>query len=823
MTNNKLARKIIREQLENILIEADKFQARIKGSGNISDFGSKEARDAAVKKGTHDSIKPGETGQPQKAQEQPPEDKSDEFEVEVDESTPEWLDDEKYARANDIALNIGLVPSGEEGIWADVSGDKPIAVVQATGNDESPLIPLTGLPDEISDEVAERINGEMESQNDKNEEEPEPESNLKEPDEKRETEPSSLRDAKITPESIGAIDDLAKKGGMEGTVAAPGNIGSKINEIAVGNAMAMFNENPDMSVEAVVEQLLAVFGDTPEGLKNGEEKNRNTLRAAAISAKRENVRVQEFMASEDLDTAQTTISHVWGSQESLENTVKFLEDAGVEEVNGISLKDADPPPSYEEIILAGGAGENPTDTMITMLDSSKSPPKAIILHTSNKMATSDIQSNSSPENNIRGMITQADKLLSSGDLTDAEHKQITQEANETIEKISKLQGEVESKINASFSNLQKEAKNGTLAEKMNGESEGKWGQIMNRYTKTGGAGAPPKEFRVQVSTPMTKSDKNKIADAYVREMEYLATTEEEVEPPSKWMTAMMARVGMSTEEKEGLNGLYRQQHDVTNEMRVNMNETKEGFGDKVMAQTFMSRLHLNLAEGHAPGGIPPQYFELNMGINNSNIRYDENDQPHMKEGNKFYPVDIETGYIDTSAEPVKISKLNSGTTATIGNMDTIAIALGYKIPPTPENIAEKITVGSVESAKVGPSGKAFIYGINVAGEEVIIGMQKTRPKDGPGTKPQDTIEWAKDFQTRLQLVTARQAMQESGAESIKEESVKYDLQDIIALDTIVSDFKVTPLLPLSHIVEDIRENTPIELFLQEIENGIYID
>jgi len=629
-------------------------------------------------------------------------------------------------------------------------------------------------------------------------------------DEPTDTKPRPRRAANITQESIDAIDGPAKEGGMEGTVLAPGNVGSKINEIAVGNAMVIFSENPDASVEDVVEQLMVEMGDTPEGLKNGEEKNRKTLMAAAISAKRENVRVQEFMASEDLDPDQTTISHVWGSQESLENTVKFLEDAGVEEVNGIPLKDADPPPSYEEIILAGGAGENPTDTMITMIDSSKSPPKAIILHTSNKMATSDIQSNSSPENNIRGMITQADKLLASGDLTTAEHKQITQEANETIEKISKLQGEVESKINDSFNNLKEEAEDGTLAQKMEDESEGKWGQIMNRYTKTGGPGAPPEEFRVQVSDPMTKADKNKIADAYVREMEYLATAEEEVTPPAKWMTAMMARVGMSDDDKEELNELYRQQHDVTNEMRVNMNETKEGFGDRVMSETFMSRLHLNVAEGHAPGGIPPQNFELNMGINNSNIKYDENGQPYMKEGNKFYPVDIETGQVDTSAEPVKISKLSSGTTATVGNMDTIAAALGYKIPPTPENIAEKIRVGPVESATVGPSGKAFIYGINVAGEEVIIGVQTTRPKDGVGTKAQDTIEWAKDFQTRLQLASARQAQQES--EERPNESIRF-------LGNILSEMKQNSL---RHHWAKAEEDYPAHYFIREINEGSLI-
>ena len=70
---------------------------------------------------------------------------------------------------------------------------------------------------------------------------------------------------------------------------------------------------------------------------------------------------------------------------------RFRGGSGVEEVNGLPFE------TYKGIIMAGGAGANPTDTMITMIDSSKTPPKAIILHTSNKTSTADIQSNSSPE------------------------------------------------------------------------------------------------------------------------------------------------------------------------------------------------------------------------------------------------------------------------------------------------------------------------------------------------------------------------------------------------------------------------------------------
>ena len=585
-------------------------------------------------------------------------------------------------------------------------------------------------------------------------------------DEPTDTKPKSLRKANITQDSINSIDGEAKEGGLQGTVKAPGNIGSKINEIEIGVATAMFSENPNISVDEVAKKLFDDVSKTPEGISNGEDKNKKACLAAAISAKRENTRVQEFMARENLDTKSTNVSHVWGAKESLENTVKSLEEAGVEEVNGIPLKNADP--NYEDIILAGGAGENPTDTMIVMVDSSKKPAKAIILHTSNKMTTADIQSNSSPENNIRGMITEADRLKESGDLTDKEHKSIIKESNDTISEIASLQGEVENKVRQSFKNLEDKAKTGELADELEKASSGKWKQTVGRYTKAKGATNPNPEFRIEVSDPMTKEDRDKVADAYVREMEMLATTNDPPYKPTTYMTALMARVGQTDEEKEEINQLYRKQHDATNQMRERINKVKDGFGDRVMSETFMNRLHLNIAEGHAPGGIPPEYFELNMGINESEMKFDKDNKPYGKQGGKYYPLDIETGKVDSTAQPTKISQLSRGNTATVGNMETIASALGYKIPPPPKNIAEKIQVGSVESNKAGPGGKAFIFGINIKGERVVIGTQTIRPKDGPGTKAQDTIEFSKAFQTRMQLASLRGATQEALKESLRE-------------------------------------------------------
>ena len=570
------------------------------------------------------------------------------------------------------------------------------------------------------------------------------------------TKPKPRRQGNITKESIDAIDGKQKRLALQLKEKAPGNPSSAINEIVIGDGMAMFSEDSDRSVNDVADALYDNIANTPLAKKKGEKKTREACLAAAISAKRENVRVQEFLASEDMDPDETEISHVWGSQGSLENTVKALEDAGVQEVNGVPLE------KYRDIILGGGAGENPTDTMVTMIDKSKKPPKAIVLHTSNKTATSDLQGNSSPDKNIEYMID----YVESSDLSDDEKKKIISLAEKTRKGLIDKQKEIAGIVTNSFGKARDQLENGELLPKLKtlsnppADPEKYWKVMVKRYTnaKPGPAGYPR---RVEVEDPMTEQNEHDIAEAYLNEMEYLATTNDEVKPPTGDMNTILARTALTSDDEEDLVKLYQEQHNMQNQLRIKMNKISDGVGDRAMAKNFMSRLHLDVAEGHAPGGIPPQYFELNMGHNNSGLRYDESGQAYMKVGSKFYPVDVATGEVDEDAEPKKVNQLSSGATATVGNMDTIAAALGYEIPPRPKNIDDLIEVGSIESAQAGPGGKAFVYGINNEGQRIVIGVQSIRPKDGKGTKAQDTLEWAPEFQTRLQLASAAQAQQES--------------------------------------------------------------
>ena len=752
-----------------------------------------------------------------------------------DEETKVSIDKEKRDELNDFGGEIGLQPSADDpDVFVDVYGND-IMIIGSDGT----LLPSPGIEDltptqekqyrdridgfNAGDDVASQVSDFLDTEPD---EERERGDEPQKPDDERvdeptDTKPQAREQGKITKESIDAIDGEQKRLALQLEAKAPGNDSSAINEIMIGDGMVMFSDDPDRSVEDVADALFESCRATPLGKKNGEEKTRAACVAAAISAKRENVRTQEFLASEEMDADTTEISHVWGSQESLQATVDTLEEAGVEEVNGIPLEE------YKKIIIDGGAGANPTDTMIVMIDSSQKPPKAIILHTSNKTSTADIQGNSSPEKNIDFIIEAAKE----GNLSDKEKEEIIELAEKTKKALIKKQQEISAIVSNSFNDARDKLKNDekdengqTLVEKIKtlsktGKDPAKYFKIIQkRYTASKNN---KNKFAVDVdglkselkskgksNKEVEKEVEKKLVAAYLDEMEYLATTKNEVSPPTGPMLSILARTALDEEKEEQMNELYREQHDMQNDMRVQMNEVSAGFGDRTMSKNFVSRLHLDVAEGHAPGGIPPKYFELNMGHNKSEMRFDADGQPYIKEDGKFYPVNVETGDVDKDAEPKKISELNSGTTATIGNMDTIAAALGYEIPPPPENIDELIEVGSIESAKSGPGGGAFIYGIRQGGERIVIGFQTIRPKDGKGTRPQDTLKWSNQFQTRLQLASAREAQQESGEQPKKE--------SIIFLGNIISETKQNTLF---YHWAKAEENYSVDQFIREINEG----
>jgi hypothetical protein len=172
--------------------------------------------------------------------------------------------------------------------------------------------------------------------------------------------------------------------------------------------------------------------------KNAIKTKKDYMKSIVNSARAKHRRNQEVIAEEGMNPESTTTSHVWGSKQSLTATVDSLSQhkPPITEVNDIPFKN-DPaelyegtfdknnkfhatldkngqpiakpvefdkktgkPKNYAQVILNGGEGDNPTDTMFVMVDDSKEPPKAVIVHDSDKMTSNDLQGNSGPKKTL---------------------------------------------------------------------------------------------------------------------------------------------------------------------------------------------------------------------------------------------------------------------------------------------------------------------------------------------------------------------------------------------------------------------------------------
>jgi hypothetical protein len=599
-----------------------------------------------------------------------------------------------------------------------------------------------------------------------------------------ETEDDGEGDAKPDPSmsqaNIDLIDGDAKKGGKDGTVKAPGNPSSVINEIGVGDGMGHLSQNPNLTVDELEELLFKDMSTTAIGRKNGASKTKNACRAAAKSAKREFERTQQTVSNQKdskgrkMNPKETKVSHVWGSKESLQNTVDHLEKLGVKEVNGIPFD-----PDYKKIILEGGAGENPTDTMVVMIDDSQDPPVCAINHTSNKTSSNDIQGNSSPEKNGEAIRKQAAKDLTSGKIDQKQYDYVVQQTTQLESSLSSVQKKIDTEVQKT--NAQLRAKLPTqliddlkvASKKTGGGTSAKyWGKaVLQHQMKI----KPPlnpkraaKDFNADTGDydpPLTPEEEQRIAASFVKEMEDASNGVAGAVEPTGDMNKALVRVVDTTQMDAELKKLYQEQHKLITDNRNDLNKkikTKpplpkgQGYGDYTASKNFLNRLHLNVVEGHDPGGIPKENFEVNCGNNDSELFYDENGNEYQWTSKGFLRTPLKkdkqgkiTGGADNKP-PIKGKKksldagtFDTGDNAVVINEENIAKCLG--VTPPAKDIAEHIVVSDVESSS-GVTGNVTIYDLNGR----IIGEQSVRPKGGKGTKVQDTVKFHPSFQRCLQ-------------------------------------------------------------------------
>jgi len=175
--------------------------------------------------------------------------------------------------------------------------------------------------------------------------------------------------------------------------AAPGSEGSMLNEIISGEAVSLIENNPELSDEEIVAKLKEMYGDS-KLFKNRKKKIDKDLLAATRSGRQKQRRVNEGvdkLAEEGKMGKDVKVRNYYGHEESKAAMKKLIDKSdgpfyirtGVEVPKNVLL----------DLIKNSGGGDNPSDTATIAMDGEG---KAVVMFTSDKMTTGDIQANSTP-------------------------------------------------------------------------------------------------------------------------------------------------------------------------------------------------------------------------------------------------------------------------------------------------------------------------------------------------------------------------------------------------------------------------------------------
>ena len=575
---------------------------------------------------------------------------------------------------------------------------------------------------------------------------------------KKKTKKENPKNKPISQEEINDVDGTSKERVLDGKDAPPGTESSAVNEIGTGYAMACMDESPKDVDGCLDEKLKGTrLGRKPGN--NSEEKRGHMIRAA----RREKQRVNATLEREGMNPKNTKVSHIGGSKGSLDDAVKRLDElqkAGLKEVNGIKID------KYKKIIMAGGGGDDPTDTLVVMVeyDENGKPIKAQINHTSNKMTSSDQQSNSGPVKTAKNNNERAKKSLPKEAHKEAD--KIEKDTQDEIKKQRKLQAEY---VGEYAKRIDKFADDPEVLDMI-------YKRLMNDKT-----GNPPgistaaakymevaltriglsKSEREELLNPPNEKELKKHLKTYLKSLKDKEPGGEE-RKTSLGANDIGIMTRLLTQEKiitgktpidppmldSDLKSYYGKQTDALNSQRERLNKLgeengQENLGNKTFVRDLIDRMHLNIAEGHDPNGIPNQNFELihgSLGYKNE-IRQDDNGDMYEKGKGGFYKLD---GNGKPTGEPVKAADLNDFDCPVVGNPDTHRHCLGLK---DGEKVEEGFDVRYKEYKMEDGSTsiKALIYDRN----NKPIAVQTCRPKSGPGGMIQDSMVWSKDYEICL--------------------------------------------------------------------------
>jgi len=552
----------------------------------------------------------------------------------------------------------------------------------------------------------------------------------------------------VSTQNINGIDGTDKENVLNAKEKVPGSPSSAVAEIAVGYGMSCLSENDFDKIKAD-ECLRKKLSET----KLGKTYNKEDIRKGAIlGAIRELKKVGKLIEEEGLNPKTTTTGHVGGSKDSLSNTVKTLRNKGVTTINGIPIDE------YEKIILEGGGGDNPTDTMVVVIDETSG--KSFIYHTSNKMTSADPISNGSPYKEIE----EIGKLAEGYD--EGQKQQLSTIESETKSNIRKHRQDQVQYIRNQQTKMAEDAMDVEIAKRAISRIKGSKGEKNPISTNTDGkywksliGHKSSKIFAKQKGYDLKNLTPEQEIEIYQNYTKHMSTVDPELSRPTGGMgdadvqiiTRLYGVFGNPKKNQEKLttkkeprepifdedelNSFYDKQTDELNNLREKMNEIKPRSGDIAFAKRMKKRLHLDVAEGANPGGIPNDKFETIMGqYSAKNLKSDSDGNLYEKKGKEFFLVNSD-GSLSTEATTEPLEDLD---TSVVGDADTIGRCLGLKEGESIED-GIKIRVDKYDNRKV------IIYDRN----DKQIATQEARSKTGPGGSMQDVISYHKDFQKCL--------------------------------------------------------------------------
>lgn len=527
--------------------------------------------------------------------------------------------------------------------------------------------------------------------------------------------------------SDGDIKQLALEYGTknkEKFKPAPGNAGSMMGEILSGEGFFHLDENPDLSDDELTQKLYDQIEDTKLGEENGGNKKPNSrgkyagkkedlwkkCESIARSAKtkhQENQKGIDRLESEGKITKPVKVRNFYGHEKSISQQVKLIES-----INGpIYTKEGIEVPKEVviDLIKKSGGGENPSDTSTITIDKDG---KALVTFHSDKLSTSDIQANSTPNKESE----QAKELIENSNLTDIQKQDLISTISDGQRKLEEKEEQLKSAANEPA----RQMTNGDVSKILDGakkdvdkdgnpQKDKTSTKIKTSLTQRGKPHPNIVKYLPEQDEPHTEEQ---LFKAY---LEYMGDDDKEEEPTGDQVT-LLFRVGAQQgyDISKDLSRIRKESLDVQRDTHKKLNETfialpngkQVPMGDYIEGQNLIEKLHLNVMDGEkneSGVGKYPGLFNLNMG--GTLVEADE-----LKK------------CIDVDGTGDFIENFEVGT------------------PGDGEEVTKNTKTGAITGRNI------FVFAVTKGGKRIKVAYKTQRSKSGQSGKLNTTYQWDKGIQ-----------------------------------------------------------------------------